>query len=165
MSYPGQKAIKIGTVLVPKGYEKTTHYECAAWYTESVTTEDQTVDLVALTTRDADGQIQLDVVGHSIWFKAMGTITGSDFSPLFCGNRIGSKVDADKGKDFEFGVSTASYLMIASILSGESTIGGCRFTLDPEWQIKETPGIYTGGPDAGKPYVYRTIVKREVANV
>jgi hypothetical protein len=160
MSYPGQKPVKVGTVLVPKGYEKTTHYECAAWYTRTITTEDQTVDLMALVTRDREGLMQIDTSGHAVWFKAIGTITGSDMSPLFCGNRIGSKVNEDKGEDFGFAVSTYGYLMIESILKGEPMIGGCKFTLDPQWGIKETPGVHTWGPDEGKPYVYRTIVKR-----
>lgn len=123
--------VEIGTIRIPKGTEFENGFEVAAWHQRGVTTEDQTVTLYLID-------------GYWVSYGYDGVCTASDFSSLFCGNRVSAKIDEDKGKTIHHSVQTYAYSF-----AERYAVNHCdyRAQLNDEWGVK-VKGIATRRDDA-----------------
>lgn len=107
---------KIGTITVPHKRTVTQTYECAAWYRQIVL-EPGTFDVTLGFTWYGSPDFAL--------FGQSGTVIGSCFDSLFCGNLIAKKRDQDIGEKADYTTALRAYLL------NEQTIG--TLNLAPEW--------------------------------
>lgn len=117
-------AVKIGTITIDQPKEAMRTYECAAWYTKLIL-DPGTFDL----TMDFSPEMS----PYWLFWKQSGTVTGSCFDSLFCGNLIRAKRDEDVGQRQEYHHQLYAYYLCENKL----TAGVVK--LDPDWQWLTLP--------------------------
>jgi len=77
---------RIGWFHVNEETVFTRTYEVAAWYTN-------------IAVQPGWYPVYQQRPGEDFFVEMPGVVVGSDFTSLFCGNRVGSKVNEDVGKE------------------------------------------------------------------
>lgn len=109
MKYRERKAHIADFVLTEEKEFTYSSYECAAWY--------KTIK-VASGKYPVYGDILEDgkIEDTSVRYSLPGIVTSSNFSSHFCGNRVGSKVDTEKGKEASYSSSPYAHAVAWSII-------------------------------------------------
>jgi hypothetical protein len=134
-----KESVQIGWFILNEPKEFTNHYEVAAWYQRILVPAGRYPVYGKFMYHEREKRFTNKIADTSISCRLDGIVTASDFSSLFAGNRIGSKIDEDKGEPSHTYLNPYAHALAEWILEGDS-----NYELTEEFEAREIPFVYNG---------------------